>query len=459
MILPSRIRRHAIEGASNEILALCADAGLLAEAGRYNEARDILRDWWIRIGERPITEGLSDHAKAVLLLRVGYLSGHVGSAQQIHDAAGFAQALICESQLLFEGVGDNEGAAEALMHLATCYWREGIYSEAEAKVREALHKFGEDRGEKRYLALILLATILIFAQRAPEGLRVLTEESIGFSESISTSTRGKYRNALALALKKVGQIEQDDTYFERAIVEFQDAGYYFEMAGNVSYLAMVENNLGSLLSAKQEYTKAHEHLDRARKLYLSPALRDISHAAQVDDTRANLFMTEGRLIEAEEAARASITALEKSEEKAALLESLFTYGRILCQLERYDDALPIFSRARNIAVQVGDAEREKEAIRATIEDCLGPVCVDAGIPCKTVLRIMERGLYRRALDLSDKEVTQASRLLGYKTHQTLASGIKDRHPDLQFARSTVFKRKNYGPRKRKGLSLVPQQTE
>ncbi len=59
----------------------CDLAKQLEEAGNYEAARDVLGDLWKEIGERPQTEGLDERTTAEVLLRVGVLSGWIGSAR------------------------------------------------------------------------------------------------------------------------------------------------------------------------------------------------------------------------------------------------------------------------------------------------------------------------------------------------------------------------------------------
>src|SRR6267142_5528765 len=61
------------------------------EAGDYEAARSALTGLWHRIGERPRLEGLDASTQAELLLRVGALSGWLGSANQIEGAQEFAK--------------------------------------------------------------------------------------------------------------------------------------------------------------------------------------------------------------------------------------------------------------------------------------------------------------------------------------------------------------------------------
>src|SRR4051812_31413622 len=75
----------------------CRLAKALEESGDYEAARKIMSEIWQRIGERPKLDGLDQSTKAEVLLRVGALSGWIGSAHQIEDAQEVAKNFISES--------------------------------------------------------------------------------------------------------------------------------------------------------------------------------------------------------------------------------------------------------------------------------------------------------------------------------------------------------------------------
>src|SRR5687768_14471637 len=107
------------------------------EAGDYEAARAALVDLWQGVGMRPRVENLRDASVAgEVLLRVGALTGWIGSSEQIRGAQEKAKDLLSESVALFEGLSDSGRAAEAQTELAYCYWREGAFDEARVILSE-----------------------------------------------------------------------------------------------------------------------------------------------------------------------------------------------------------------------------------------------------------------------------------------------------------------------------------
>jgi len=112
------------------VLELCARAQKLEEIGKFDAARLVLSEFWQRIGDRPKLDGLDESTRAELLLRVGTLTGWLGSASQIPGAQEIAKDLISEAGDLFDRLGLRAKVAETRVDLGLCYWREGALDEA-----------------------------------------------------------------------------------------------------------------------------------------------------------------------------------------------------------------------------------------------------------------------------------------------------------------------------------------
>ncbi|PYS20849.1 MAG: hypothetical protein DMF72_19435 [Acidobacteria bacterium] len=110
-----------------------------------------LRSYGKALGVRPNLEGLSVETQAHVLLRVGMVTGWIGSEKQIAGAQEAAKDLITESLGTFEILGQRTRVGEARSDLARCYWREGAFNEARVMLEEALREFGETISKKKPL--------------------------------------------------------------------------------------------------------------------------------------------------------------------------------------------------------------------------------------------------------------------------------------------------------------------
>src|SRR4029079_4262028 len=136
-------------------------------------------------------------------------------------------------------------------------------------------------------------------------------------------------------------------YLDRAFIEYAAASFHLEKAGHRRYLANVENNRGFLYLKINYCKEAHEHLNRARRIFT--CLKDRISLAQVDETRARVFLKEKRNAEAEKAARASVRTLESSDRPSLLAEALKRHGMALARLGHYSAALNAFRRAIDLS--------------------------------------------------------------------------------------------------------------
>src|ERR1700694_72376 len=85
----------------------CRLAKQLEQGGDYEAAGEAMAELWQGIDARPMLEGLDGETKAEVLLRVGALTGWVGSARQISGSQEMAKDLISESARAFEELGQR----------------------------------------------------------------------------------------------------------------------------------------------------------------------------------------------------------------------------------------------------------------------------------------------------------------------------------------------------------------
>lgn len=345
------------------------------EAGDYEAAREALGEMWQGVGMRPRLEGLRDEsAVGEVLLRVGALTGWIGSSEQIRGAQEAAKDLLSESVGLFERLGDADRAAEGQTELAYCYWREGAFDEARVILGEVLRRLGEDDGERRAVAILRRAIVEASANRYHDALHILTESAPLFEARATDGIKGKFHNELANVLNYLSVAERRRDYTDRALVEYAAAGFHFEQAGHTRNQAAVENNLGYLFASLGKFAEAHAHLNRARRLFVR--LRDRVHTAQVDETRARAFIAAGRYAEAERLARLAAGILSKGGELALLAETSITHGVALARLGRHVPARAAFLRAEEVSGRAGDLEGAGLASLALIEQLGGELTFD-----------------------------------------------------------------------------------
>ena len=360
----SRGSRVVDEEFSQQAKSKCEQARKLEEVGNYEAAARMLGDFWDGPGKLPVLDGLDRVAAAEILLRVGVLTGWLGSAQRIAGTQELAKDLITGAQLLFVELGDRRKISEARIELAWCYWREGALNEARIVLQEALEGLRKEDADLRCLALLRIAIIERNAGHLVKALRVLEEATDLVDGTGSDILKGSFHNTLGNLLENLGSTNEG--LADRALIEYAAASYYFERAGHLRYCARVENNIGFLLFKLKRFEESSLHLERARRLFKS--LRDIGSLAQVDETRARALLAQGRNSAAERTIRRAVNALARGDERSLLSEALVTHGSALARLGQFDQAKMAFERALKVAEEVGHVEQAVNASLALCEE-------------------------------------------------------------------------------------------
>ncbi len=483
-------RSHNLSITERAALA-CLSAKQLEKVGEYEAACEALNEFWPDRNEHPKLDNLDDTTEAEILLRVGALSGWLGTAGQHAGSQEMAKDLITRSILVFEKLEQSERLAEAHSDLAVCYWREGAFDEARIHLRRALTFLSDERTELAAYILIRAGLVELRAGRLNEALSFHNQARTIVEESPDSALKGAFHNQLANLYENLrSNKEVIDDYADKALIEYAAASFHFEQAGNTRFLARVENNLGYLFFTIGKYDEAHKHLDRARHLFF--AQNDVGAVAQVDDTRARTLLAEGRVAEAERMARNAVRTLEKGDEQALLAEALTTHGVALARLGDHSSARRLLQRAIEVAETTGDPEGAGRARLSIIEELSGqtpapqlvsiyqsaaellkqsqdPSTRKRLIACaqkvfeafgiaevqgfeardlswasfKREIRKAEKALLARALREAEGSVTKAAYLLGFKHHQSLISIINIRHKDLIKTRSRIRKRRRH----------------
>jgi len=466
---------------SQRALVRCRLARHQERAGDYGAATEALGELWRGVGARPMLKGLDNETKASVLLRVGALTGWIGSAGQMEGSQEAAKDLISESLRTFDELGLRDKVGEARSDLALCYWREGAFDEARVTLQEALDEFDESNVEQRAVALIRSALVERTSNRLSESLRIYKNSAPLFEEMDDHLLTATFHNGFGNVLNRLSSVEERKDYVDLALIEYAAASFHFERAGHERYQGCVENNLGFLFSMVGNFEEAHEHLDRAQMIYTR--LKD-DHVAQIDETRARVLLAEGRTVEAEKTARAAVLRLEKGDELHLLAEALTTHGIALARLGHQAQAREALERAVSVAEQAGDFEGAGLAALTLIEQ-LGTnlsnediwitihhagILLEKTQDIATLRRLakaflvlhkvlapkdwtnfsLQRAVLRYeghwiklALKETGGRVTPAARLLGLKSHQTLIHLIKVRHKELVNSRLAVRKRRRH----------------
>jgi tetratricopeptide (TPR) repeat protein len=460
--------------ADTTLAQVCSKTSELIYAGQYEAARDELGELWAGIGERPLLDA-SPQWRAETLLQCGTLSGWLASSKQV-DAQEKAKDLLTESLHIFQTLNLKAKASEAQYELGMCYFRKGAYDEACIILDEALREL-ED-AELQAKILIRQTIIEIWLGRYFQAWQMLDKARPAFDNS-SHALKGRWHGQMALILQKLATTERREDYADRAIIEFTAAIYHYEEAGHERYCAINLNNLAMLLYQVERHAEAHEHLNRAH-IFLEK-LKDVGLLAQVEETRARVYVAEQHYHAARRVIIGVVETFEKGGESALLADALIIKGTVQARLGDEKESLHTFRSAIRIAKNAGALSNAGRAAVAMIEEHSSSLS-DAELfrlyqradqflaatqdaediaRLRACARVVVRKLYGSELDEyfslpetvtayearfvelalieESGSITRAAARLGV-SHQTLSAMLKTRHKKLQSKRKPEIKR-------------------
>jgi tetratricopeptide (TPR) repeat protein len=335
------------------------------------------------------------------------------------------------------GLGDSLGVS-TLRELAISYWREGDFKEAR-KILINLLRTEVDTTEILQIRLNL-AQIEEEAGNVSKSIRLFESLLPAIKQHGNRELIGKAYNSFGIALDKMGGRRNDRTYFDQAIQAYTAAGVQFEEDGNLKNCAIVESNIAHLHLLTDAPQRAHSHLDKA--LSIAEDLGDEAYLAWWRETRARVFIAEGRLIEALNVVTLALDYFEGSDNYAHLAATLVTFGTIQARLDHTAEARHSFARAlrlyRKTGGNLGEVRRKiynelQQAHRRSQER-------------HQVLELKYEGKrFRQALREAGTRVTRAARLVGME-HGSFIHRLSF-HPELESERTPPAKKRGRHARK------------
>jgi tetratricopeptide (TPR) repeat protein len=307
------------------------------------------------------------------------------------------------------------------------------------------------------------------------------KEAQVFYERCGDAVKGRWHGQMALVLSWLATAEGRADYADRSIIEFTAAIYHCEQAKHERYCATSLNNLAVLLYQLERYAEAHEHLNRAHTFL--EKLKDVGLLAQVEETRARVFVAEQHYHAARRVIIGVVETFEKGGESALLADALIIKATVQARLGDDKESLHTFRSAIRIAKDAGALSNAGRAAVSMIEEH-GKRLSDAELfrlylradqflsatqdaediaRLRACARIAIRKLYGSELDeyftlpetvlayearfielaLMEEggSVTRAAQRLSI-SHQTLSFMLKTRHKKLRNKRTPEIKRKS-----------------
>lgn len=345
----------------------CQAALDLKDKGDYSSAREAMSCLWRCVGDYPQVAGLHASVAAEVLICVGILTSWIGSKEGVEKAQETAKNLISEGIAFYESSGDTKRVAAARAEIAYCYFREGALNEARIMLSEAIQRLTTE-GNTRARALLKLTTVEWAASQYNVALKILNDNAYLFNKITNHTIKANYHNELAIVLRHLAKCDplKRESLLQRAIREFERADYHLRLAKNKVFRASVKNNVGLILLNLSRFKEATRYLEEARRFAVG--IRNKIQTAEVDESRAQVFIAQKKFKQAEAVARGAVRTLERSGHQCLLTDALITHGIALAKLKRHDSAQFMFQKAIEVASQVGASNKAGIAALTLIEE-------------------------------------------------------------------------------------------
>ncbi len=313
----------------------------LERKGKYQEALNSLGEIWSDPPEtKPQLRHFAPQTAAEVLLRCGALIGFWAHNRQIQDGQDFSKDLLSEAHTYFVSADDTNNIAECENYLALAYWRAGEIKEARLWLQISLeHRLSESDPVRLYSTLI---NILIESVESnySEVLKIATENESFFLKYGDPFLKGCFYTNYGLGLKNTGNIAD-------AFRKLEMARFYHQKSGHKIYLATVENNLAQIFKIQKRFDKAHESINKARKIFKQ--LGDSARESYCFDTKAQIYLAEEKLSIALKTVEKAETILRTGDSRNYLLDTLLTKIKILIYSDDSANAVFCLSDAVQIA--------------------------------------------------------------------------------------------------------------
>lgn len=271
----------------------------------------------------------------------------------------------------------REGDLEAGVNLSECYEITGELSEALVIINEVLgYELGPELEAK---ALTRKA-----AQQKDSPAIAWKTISVAPFDEVSPMVRGKLHNQRGRILKELKR-------FDRAIIEYTAAAYYFELCQDSELIGLAHNNLASIYRKKKRYADAHESVDKAILLW-----RTYEYLPHALDQKALIHIDQKEYEPALDLAHKALAAANgKHRWRAEFLATLSHAQAGLCQ---FGEAMRSIDTALEISEYLSD-----QNLRLRI-------LVARKVSCEIMYQVSDKHAVVLALRLSDSHRGAAKRL-------------------------------------------------
>lgn len=331
-LFPTKTRENAI--------ALIQTLWECERSGRFEDGLLEVSENWQDPDFRPSLIDLPELEASRILLRFAGLLGYQGHVKKIKDAQLRARDLLTEAHERFISLGAVENVAECENHIALTYWRSGELREAVAWVEMARGRAVAPNSIVALSSVLVLMIVNIAEQKYEENVRLFRRYERSFPDHGDAFLNGSFHLNAGIGFIEAGKNSE-------ALRCLELSKYFYESGGIFNYFGAVENEIAHVLKSQGKFLLAHKAVDNG--IVICRKIGDLTREGFLYDTKAGIFLEQGKFEEALRTVELAISALKESENTAFLSETLLTEAKILLHLDRLTDAIASLFEAVEIA--------------------------------------------------------------------------------------------------------------
>lgn len=287
----------------------------LERSGKYAEGLAEVKDIWPDKSALPNVEEFAPIDAAEVLLRCGSLFGFFGHTRHLPRAQETSKDILMNARNRFQEIYDIEKIAECENYLALAYWRTGEYNEAETWLGESLSHKLPNSNITRLFSYIIKCLLNLSYKKYDENRESLTVLEKYFLACDDAYLKGDFYSYLGLGEKCTGNPDKALRYFEMA-------RHFYAKAGHKIYQALAANNIAQIYKIQKKFALSHNAIDNATFLFRKS--KDKTREGFSLDTKAQIFLEEGKYAEALSAVEKGIAILKRGENSGYLAETYLT---------------------------------------------------------------------------------------------------------------------------------------
>jgi len=401
----------------SDVLHLIEDARDAELCRNLAESQRSLESIWPDIGVDPDFSHFPPVINAELLRLAGFFLSFYGKSRNKRDYQLRGKDLLTNAIRIFEGESSHNKAAEAKVMLALCYWYSGEVAECDAILDQVENEFAGNQLHPVYLQIrVNRLMVLYWNQKYDEAIKIIRHLALSMELSHDPRLNTMYHNQAGLVYERTGQID-------KAIFHLNEAVQQAKSANNLRFVGLNLNNLAIAYKGIGQFVLAHEYVDKARSVFED--LEDIGWIPHAYDTKALIYLAEGR----DECALADVNSaldlFRQGEDFAGFADSLWTKCLCLLKLDRKEEVLTVYAELHQIASKNIGAVTADRYTKALADQFY----YTKGLPLPEEVAAFKKTAVCRALTTAGS-IGEASKLLGLKNHQALSDILNKQFPEI-----------------------------